>query len=136
MASQGVQRSNIEIVFSDWLDAMRRGDIDRMQAVLAPDVKHIGILPGWECGNREQVLEMVRRRAGRAPAVEALELVAAGDYVVMSVRAPDVGATPEGTPRGQACIVFTLKDGLIVHMQDYVHRDDALMAAGASADWD
>lgn len=135
MASQGVQRSNIEIVFSDWLDAMRRGDLERMEAALAPDVKHVGIVPEWECGNREQVLENVRGRAGRVPAVEALELVAAGDHVVMSIRAPGIGPTPEGAARGQACIVFTLRDGLITHMQDYVHRDDALAAAGAGADW-
>lgn len=135
MVSEGVHRSNIEIVFSDWLDAMRRGDLERMEAVLAPDVQHLGIVPEWVCGNREQVLEMARRRSGRMPAVEALELVAADDHVVMSVRAPGVGPTPDGPDRGQACIVFTLRDGLIVHMQDYAHRADALAASGASGDW-
>ena len=136
MVLQRGQRSNIEIVFSDWLDAMRCGDLARMEAVLAPDVEHRGIVPEWVCANREQVLENVRGRAGRVPAVEALELVSAGDHVVMSVRAPDVGPSPDdGPPRGQACIVFTLRNGLIVRMQDYVHRADALAAAGASADW-
>jgi hypothetical protein len=115
---------------------MRRGDLEMLESVLAPDAKHIGIVPELECGNREQVLENARGRAGRVPPVEALELVGAGDHVVMSIRAPGIGATPEGEARGQSCIVFTLRDGLIVHMQDYVHRDDALMAAGASADWD
>jgi len=136
VASQGAQRSKIEIVFSDWLDAMRRGDIDRLEAVLAPDAQHVGIVPEWTCANREQVLEQARRRAGRVPAVDALEPVAAGDHVVMSIRAPGIGPAPDGPPRGQASIVFTLRDGLIVHMRDYVHRDDALTAAGASADWD
>jgi ketosteroid isomerase-like protein len=131
-----VGRSNIEIVFTDWLDAMRRGDVDTMESVLAPDVKHIGIVPEWECGNREQVLENVRNRVGRVPPVEALELVGAGDHVVMSIRAPGLGPTPDGQARGQSCIVFTLRDGVIVHMQDYVHRDDALIAAGASPGWD
>ncbi len=135
MVSEGVHRSNIEIVFSDWLDAMRRGDVERMEAVLAPDVKHVGIVPEWVCANREQVLKVAGPRAGRMPAVEALELVGAGDHVVMSVRAPGIGPTPDGPDRGQACIVFTLRDGLIVHMQDYVHRADALAAAGASGDW-
>jgi ketosteroid isomerase-like protein len=136
VASQGVQRSNIEIVFSDWLDAMRCGDLERMEAVLAPDVKHIGIVPEWECGNREQVLENVRNRGARVPAVEALELVAAGEHVVMTIRAPEIGPVPDdGPPPGQACIVFTLKDGLITHMRDYVHRADALAAADAGVDW-
>jgi ketosteroid isomerase-like protein len=136
VASQGVQRTNIEIIFTDWLDAIRCGDLERMEAVLAPDVKHIGIVPEWECGNREQVLENVRNGGGRVPPVEALELIAAGEHVVMTIRAPGIGPTPEGIARGQACIVFTLRDGLIVHMQDYVHRADALAAAGASGAWD
>ncbi len=34
--------------------------------------------------------------------------------------------------RGQVFIVFTLRDGLIVEIQDYLARRDALAAAGAS----
>jgi ketosteroid isomerase-like protein len=136
VATRRRQRSNLEIVFTDWLDAMRCGDIARMEAVLAPDVEHIGIVPEWRCGNREQVLENVRNRGGRVPPVEALELVGAGDHVVMSIRAAGIGPSPDGTERGQSCIVFTLRDGVIVHMQDYVHRVDALAAAGASGAWD
>ena len=77
------------------------------------------------------------RRAGQAPAVEAIELVAAGDHVVMSVRAPNVGAPtePDGAPRGQASVVFTFRDGLIVRMQDFLTRAGALEAAGSSFGW-
>jgi hypothetical protein len=39
--------------------------------------------------------------------------------------------------RGQASIVFTLRDGLITHMQDYLSRGEALAAAGADPTvWD
>jgi ketosteroid isomerase-like protein len=131
--------SNIEIIFADWLDAMRRGDLDTMAARLAPDVVHQGIRDEWICRNRDEVLHNVRGRAGRVPPVEALELVAAGDQVVMSVRAPGVGPPVDdasGAPRGQAVVVFTLRDGLIVRMDDYAQRADALVAAGASIAWD
>jgi hypothetical protein len=131
--------SNVEIIFADWLDAMRRGDVETMASRLAPDVVHQGIRDEWICRNRGEVLEMVRRRAGRVPPVEALELVAAGDRVVMSVRAPGVGPPRDdesGEPRGQAVIVFTLRDGLIVRMDDHAQRADALAAAGASVAWD
>ena len=39
--------------------------------------------------------------------------------------------------RGQASIVFTLRDGMITQMQDYLTRAEALAAAGANpAVWD
>jgi ketosteroid isomerase-like protein len=133
----GQQRSNIEIVFADWLDAMRRGDIDRMERALAPDVVHAGVRPDWVCNGRDAVLDMARNRSRQLPEVLALELVAAGEHVVMSVRGPELGPEPDdsGNHRGQACVVFTLRDGLIVHMQDYLRRADALSAAGAEIAW-
>jgi ketosteroid isomerase-like protein len=131
-------QSNVEIIFTDWLDALRRGDIETLAARLAPDVVHQGVSADLVCRNREQVLGMVGRRAGRLPHVDAVELIAAEDHVVMSVRGPQIGAPiGEGSaPRGQAIVVFTLRDGLIVRMQDYLHRADALVAAGASAQWE
>jgi ketosteroid isomerase-like protein len=131
--------SNIEIIFADWLDAMRRGDIETMADRLAPDVVHEGIREDLICRNRDEVLHNMRSRAGRVPPVDALELIEAGDHVVMSVRAPGVGVPVDPSsdePRGQAVVVFTLRDGLIVHMRDYTHRTDALAAAGASVAWD
>ena len=60
---------------------------------------------------------MVCKRVGRMPPVEALELIAAGDHVVMSVRGVAIGQA-----RGHTTIVYTLKDGKIVRMHDYLHR--------------
>jgi ketosteroid isomerase-like protein len=48
--------SNIEIIFADWLDAMRRGDLETMAGRLAPDVVHQGVRPELICRNREQVI--------------------------------------------------------------------------------
>lgn len=132
--------SNLEIVFSEWLDAMRRGDLARMAGVLAPDAVHQGIHTEWRCESADQILESVRPSVGNAPLVDALELVAAGDHVVMSVRGPAIGA-PAGRDddderRDQASIVFTLRNGKITRMHDFVHRRDALASAGASTAWE
>jgi ketosteroid isomerase-like protein len=131
--------SNLEILFSEWLDAMRRGDLARMAAVLAPDAVHQGIRSESRCESAEQILESVRPRVGNPPPLDALELVAAGDHVVMSVRGPAIGA-PAGRDdderRDQASIVFTLRDGKITRMHDFVHRRDALASAGASPAWE
>ena len=88
--------SNLEIIFADWLDAMRRGDIQTMAKRLDPEAVHQGVKPEWICRNREEVLENVRSRVGNTPAVEAIELIAAGDNVLMTVKAPDVGLPVDG----------------------------------------
>jgi ketosteroid isomerase-like protein len=130
--------SNLEIVFSEWLDAMRRGDLARMAGALSPQAVHQGIRPEWRCEGREQILENVRRRVENPPEVDALELVAAGDHVVMSVRGPGIGARAhdeERDSRDQAIIKFTLHDGKITHMQDFLDRQEALESAGARPGW-
>jgi len=128
--------TNIEIIFSDYLDAIRRGDVEAVAARLAPQVSHHGVRDDLVCPDRESVIASLQDRARDLPAVEAIELVAAGDHVVLSVRAPSVGvpleadADPEAR-RGLASIVFTLRDGLITLIQDYPSRTEALAAAGA-----
>jgi ketosteroid isomerase-like protein len=140
MATSRGAQSNIEIIFADWLDAMRRGDLETMASRLAPDVVHQNVKPEWICRNRQEVIDMVGQRVGRVPPVEAIELVAAGDHVVMSVRGVGIGPPVEGEEdeaRGQATIVYTLVDGKIVRMHDYLHRAEALEAAGAvSVAWE
>jgi ketosteroid isomerase-like protein len=125
--------SNIEIIFSDYLDALRRGDLEALAARLAPEVTHHGVRADLVCPDRDAVLARLRSRSQRLPDVEAIELVAAGDRVVMSVRAAGIGQPMDDAddPRGQASVVFTLRDGLITRIQDYPSRAEALTAAGA-----
>lgn len=131
--------SNIEIIWADWLDALRRGDIDTLTARLAPEVTHRGVRPDLDCPDREAVIANAGSRARQLPAVEAIELVAAGERVVLNVRAPTVGVPlsaedDQDVPRGVAAIVFTLRDGLISAIQDYPTRAEALAAAGVTHD--
>jgi ketosteroid isomerase-like protein len=124
--------SNLEIVFTDYLDALRRGDIDRIAARLAPDVVHEGVRPELTCRAGE-VVARLRKQAAHRPEVTALELVEVGEHVVLSLRAATIGVPvdPDSSePRGQATIVFTVRDGLIVRMRDYPTRAAALEAVG------
>ena len=76
---------------------------------------------------------MVGQRIGRVPPVEAIELIAAGDHVVMSVRGVGIGPPvddDENEARGHATVVYTLVDGKIVRMHDYLLRVQALEAVG------
>jgi ketosteroid isomerase-like protein len=121
--------TNIEIIWADWVDAIRRGDIERLAKRISPETVHRGVRPELICRNGAEVVENARSASEQLPQVEAIELIAAGDHVVLGIRAPDIG--PEGE-QGQVFIVFTLRDGLIVEIQDYVARHDALTAAGTS----
>ena len=139
MAAPRTPTSNLEIIFTDWLDAMRRGDLETMAGRLAPDVVHQGVKPEWICRNRQEVIDMVGEQVGRVPPVEAIELIAAGDHVVMSVRGVGIGPPLDDDKDGfhmQVSIVYTLSDGTIVRMHDYLHRAEALEAVGASVAWD
>lgn len=142
MTATQTPQSNIEIIFSDWLDALRRRDLDVLAARLSPEVTHRGVRPDLDCADREAVLKNARSRARQLPDVEAIELVAAGDRVILSVRAATVGMPltqdeDQDARRGLASIVFTLRDGLITAIQDYPSRADAMRAAGAAETlWD
>jgi SnoaL-like domain len=128
--------SNLEIVFADWLDAIRRDDHERMRARLAPGVVHQGVRPELVCRTPDEVVAVARRRRGLLPRVDAIELVAAGDQVVMSVRGRELGLVDEsGQPVGEATVVFTFQDGLIITMQDYRSRSEALAATGVAEQW-
>jgi len=82
---------------------------------------------------------MVGQRIGRVPPVDAIELIAAGDHVVMSVRGVGIGPPvdeDENEALGHVTVVYTIVDGKIVRMHDYLHRAQALEAVGATVAWD
>jgi hypothetical protein len=122
----------IQIVFT-LLDARRRRDIDSVKAVLHAEVVHQGVTDELVCHNREQVLENVRRGFQQDDdGINHLELVDAGERVVLGLAGPRFRDVPWAPLDGQLFIVHTVKEGLVVHMHDYLNRADAMAAAGAS----
>jgi hypothetical protein len=122
---------NLEIVFTAWLEALRRGELELSAARIAPEVTWQGAEPHFRCEDRDQVLDMLGARieAG-TPRVERLELEAAGDRVLLGIAGPDfesIGDVPLG---GEVFLVFTLREGQIVGIHDYRTRDEARRAAG------
>ncbi len=128
-------QSNVEIVLGDWVDALRRGDFEAITARLDPHVKWQGVRPELVCPDRNAVLELLPRLG--LSEVEAIELIGAGDKVVLGVRNPELQEVAGVQFRGQVFNVITLRDGRIVHIHDYTRREDALKAAGAAeqANW-
>jgi len=131
-----MSNETMEVVF-DHLSAIRRRDIDAVAALLDPAVVHQGYSEDLICNGRDAVLKNMRgamRRELRG--IEHLELVDAGDRVVVGLGGPDFESRPGLDERGQVFIVFTIRGGRILRMDDYLTRDEAMRAANATpAGW-
>ena len=128
---------NIKLILADWLDALGRHDLDAIEQRMAPEVFWQGIREDFVCEGREEAMELLRQQQREEYGVEALELVATEEKVVLGVRSTqlrEVGGVPLG---GQIFQVFTLRDGVIVRVDEYELRAEALAAAGADGrgDW-
>ena len=120
----------MQVVFA-LVDARRRRDIDAVTELLDPDVVHQGVTEELVCHSREQVLHNVRRSFARADdGVDHLELVSAGDSVVLGVSGPQFRDAPWVALGAQLFIVHTVREGHVVLMRDFVSRAEAFRAAG------
>ena len=103
---------------------------------MAPDVFWQGIREDLVCADRSEAMKMIREQQREEHGVEALELVATEGKVVLGVRSTqlqEVGGVPLG---GQIFQVFTLRDGVIVRVDEYERRGEALAAdAEDQGDW-
>ena len=126
-----MSEAELELVF-DHLHARRRHDIEAVAAGLDPGVVHQGVELQLVCNGRDEVLENVRYSFARDDAgLESLELVDAGDRIVVGLTGPRFRENPFLT--GQLFIVYTVRDGKITRMDDYRTRDEAFHASGATA---
>ncbi len=65
--------------------------------------------------------------------MDAVEAIDAGQHVIVGLRGPGFNATPGDLDTvGQVYNVFTLSDGKVIRWRDYLAREQALAAAGAS----
>jgi hypothetical protein len=128
--------TNIELVF-DHMNARRLHDRARLESQLDPEVVHQGVLPELICHNREEVLQNVERGFSRDDfGVDRLEMIDAGEHVVVGLAGPRFQEVPWAPLNGQIYVVYTIRDARIVRMQDFLTRAEAMAAAGGNAkDW-
>jgi limonene-1,2-epoxide hydrolase len=121
--------ANLELVL-DWIDALRRSDIDSLADRFHPDVTWQDVAGSIACRGRDQVLAWLRASPARPHQVDALELVANHEHVVLGVHDQTREELAGVTLHGQLFTVFTVRDGQIMHLRDYADRADALADAG------
>jgi len=118
--------ASMEVVF-DHFHARRRRDLDAITAGLDPDVVHQGVMPELVCTGREAVVDRMRASLGNGDSgIERLELHAAGDSVVVGIADPRFREIP--FLDGEIFMVFTVRDGRILRIDDYRSREEAFQA--------
>lgn len=106
-------------------EAVRRGEVDAISEFLDPDVKWHGGDPASGCQNRKQALEWMRGARERGPIGELVELIDAGDKVVVIMRRTGDDGRPELVAN-----LTTFRDGKAIEMVHYPDPDAARAAAG------
>src|SRR6266550_2486633 len=118
------------VVATEGLEAWRRGEFDRLERILDPDVEWGWFEPGeWDCKNRDDVMRTLRERYEQGFATGTLELKDGGENAVIVVSHPsDIGGPewPEET-----ATIMRFRASKVVSMRDYRTEADALKASGA-----
>jgi hypothetical protein len=123
--------ASMETVF-DHFHARRRNDLEAIATSLDPDVIHQGVLPELVCNGREAVLERMRASMSDGDwGIDRLELHAAGESVVAGISGPRFREIP--FLNGEIFMVFTIRDGRIMRIDDYRTRDEAFRAVQTPA---
>jgi ketosteroid isomerase-like protein len=117
--------TNVELARRGY-EAALRGDLDAVRQFLDPDVKWHGGDPSSGCQNRDQAIAFMREARARRGVGEVVDIIDAGDKVVVILRPPPEG----GEPAALTANVTTFRDGKAVEMVHYPDPDDARAAAG------
>ena len=123
--------SNVELARRGF-EAALNGDLDAVREFLDPDVKWHGGDPSaaGACQNREQALEFMRRARNNRRIGELIDIVDAGDKIVVIMRPP----SEDGEQAALSANLATFPDGKAIEMVHYPNPEDALTAAGLSPD--
>jgi ketosteroid isomerase-like protein len=122
----------VEIVRQAW-EGLEHGDLDVIEAVLAPGAKWRGVEDGtWNCENRSMILNTLTRDVLDGYFVHLEDAFERSNRVVVAIR-PDA-RRPSKWPleNGVRHLVVTMRDGTITEIKGCADRRAALDYADAS----
>jgi ketosteroid isomerase-like protein len=122
-----MSEANVELARRGY-EAALRGDLDAIREFLDADVKWHGGDPSapGACQNRDQALEFMRQARRRRRVGELVDVIDAGDKVVVIMRPP----SEDGEQAALSANLTTFRDGKAIEMVHYPNPEDALSAAG------
>jgi ketosteroid isomerase-like protein len=108
------------------LQAWKDGDLSALEELLDPNVELSWWEPGaWDCHNRDDVLRLLAERRREGANRAEVELIDAGEDVLVSVTNP---ADRPDRPDEPATLI-RFRDGKAIEMRQFRSRAEALDAA-------
>src|SRR3954453_9648657 len=133
-----MSQENVELV-RDAFEAFARGDRERTERLVDPEVEFHGTVGGLEEGRIAhglpeivQVFEAEDLEAWEERRLEPEEFIDAGDDVVVLLHEYRRGRGSGGELETKTAVVVTVSGGRVVRIQGYMDRGAALEAAGLS----
>lgn len=125
MSAPGAPESNVERARRGF-EAAAGGDLEAIRELLDPGVEwHGSAGPGADsCHNREEALHFMGQALRRGRLGELVDVIDAGEHVVVVMRPPGEGAELRAN-------VTTFRDGRAVRIVAYESPEQALAAARA-----
>lgn len=119
-----MSEANVELARRGFAAALR-GDFDALHDLLDPHVRWHGGDPGADgaCRDRGEALAFMRRALESGWRGELVDVLDAGDRVVVLLR-------PADDPEATRANLTTFRDGKVVEMVAYPDPRDAMAAAG------
>jgi len=122
-----VSTSNIALFEAAYQAYVERDDLDVFYRTLDPDVEWRAWNDEGNCHGRDEVMATIRSALEGGVVVEVPPHVDAGDKLVLMPHEMPPFFPPEAEGLFQ---VVQIRDGTIVAIRDFIHRDDAMAAAG------
>ena len=123
-----MSRANVEIARRGFQEAAA-GDFSVIAELLDPEVKWHGGDRTGGCQDRVQALRFMREAAARGGVGRLVDVIDAGDQVVLIIEPP----VPDGTTPVRRANVSTFRDGRVVEMVAYESPEQACAAAGVAS---
>ena len=124
-----MKRHTIEFLWA-WFDALRRRDTETMTAALHPDVVWHGVKERLVCHGPAEVIAAFIAGYDATQEIDSIELLGGENRIVLGAHAPDLGEIGGVKIGPEIYNVFTIENGTIVRIEDYLERHAALAAAG------
>lgn len=117
-------------------DAFARHDVAAIEALLAPEVRWHGADeedPQGGCRDRGQAIDFIRAALAQGLSIEVLDVRQMGDRVLVVMQSDREDDEGRPVPHGE---LVSVKDGKIAAMIVYERVEEAIAAAGGTAQSD
>ena len=127
-----MSEENVEVVREAW-DAYSRGDYDRIAGFHDPHIVVVTLEDGALYGNNAVLANYQRwNEAWEGAETTPEEVIGHGDRVFVAARFHAHGRASGVEVENRLYEVFMVRDGKVLRIDEYEHREQALKAAGMS----